>query len=569
MKILVVDDHRFNRELLGFILNDNGHEYIEAECGRSACDIAEKDDSIDLILMDINMPGMDGYQATAEIKANSGDRHIPIIFITALDDDETLAKCLSVGGDDFLGKPVNENVLVAKLNAHQRTVEYHQQLMATNKQLEYHQIQVEREHVIVEHILQSGLQRSDTDCHNINYRFSPMTMFNGDILLVSPSPSGGVYTILGDFTGHGLSAAIGCLPVADIFYAMTAKQASVGDIASELNKRLTNLLPSNMFFCAVIIELNHSGDRLSIWSGGINDILLVNTGGKIFDRLPGQHMPMGILSESEFDNSIRILKPDLGTRLYAYSDGVIETHSPTSELYGEERLEALFDKPCDDRVAQIFDSIEAFREGDPQDDDISVVEILCQPVIHSENGGVVLPPVLSARQMSLPWNISLRLDAEHLKEHEIVPQLLQIIVNIDGLSVHQDLLYTILTELYNNALEHGILRLDSKDKHTVDGFTQYYQERADRLKTLDEGTLTFELSVEPAADGSANRLLFSFTDSGPGFDHERLTANTQNSNVDDSDDLCFGRGLSLASSLCDHLTYTDSGRKVEVSYLLS
>lgn len=569
MKILVVDDHRFNRELLGFILSDNGHEYVEADCGQSACDITEQDDSIDLILMDINMPIMDGYEATEKIKARSGERHIPIIFITALDDDETLAKCLSVGGDDFLGKPVNENVLIAKVKAHQRTVEYHQQLMETNKQLQYHQLQVEREHVIVEHIIQSGLQRSDLDCHNINYRFSPMTMFNGDILLVSPSPSGGVYTILGDFTGHGLSAAIGCLPVADIFYAMTTKQTSVGDIARELNKRLSSLLPSNMFFCAVIIELNHSGDRLSIWSGGINDILLVDTQGKIFDRLPGQHMPMGILSESEFDNSIRILKPELGTRLYAYSDGVIETHSPTSELYGEERLEALFDQPCDDRVAQIFDSIEAFREGEPQDDDISVLEILCQPVVHSEGNGIVLPPVSSPRQMSLPWNITLQLDAEHLKRYEVVPQLLQIIVNIDGLSVHQDLLYTILTELYNNALEHGILRLDSKEKHTVEGFSQYYQDRADKLKSLDEGTLIFELSVEPAADGRANRLLFSFTDSGPGFDYQAMVPKNLTDSDEEGGDLCFGRGLSLASSLCDHIKYSESGRKVEVSYLLN
>lgn len=567
MKILVVDDHRFNRELLGFILNDNGHEYIEAESGRDACDIAEKDDSIDLILMDINMPIMDGYEATAEIKANCGERHIPIIFITALDDDETLAKGLSVGGDDFIGKPVNENVLIAKLNAHQRTVEYHQQLMATNKQLKFHQLQVDREHVIVEHIIQSGLQRSDSDCQNINYRLSSMTMFNGDILLVSPSPSGGVYTILGDFTGHGLSAAIGCLPVADIFYAMAAKQASVGDIASELNKRLSNLLPSNMFFCAVVIELNHSGDRLSIWSGGINDILLVNQDGEIFDRLPGLHMPMGILSESEFDASIRILKPAQGTRLYAYSDGVIETHSPTSELYGEERLEALFDIPSKDRIAQIFDSIEAFREGEPQDDDISVVEILCQPVVHSENGGVVLPPVLSPRQMSLPWNISLQLGPEHFKEYEIVPQLLQIIVNIDGLSVHQDLLYTILTELYNNSLEHGILRLDSRDKHTVEGFSRYYQERSDRLLALTEGALTFDLSVEPGPDGRVNRLLFSFTDSGPGFDYETMFSDAAGDI--EGEGLCFGRGLSLASSLCDYLKYSDSGRKVEVSYLLN
>ena len=563
MKILVVDDHRVNREILGFILADHGYEYTEAECGRSACDAVVADQSIDLVLMDINMPVMDGYQATEEIKAYCGDRFIPIIFITALDDDDTLARCLSVGGDDFLGKPVNENVLIAKLKAHERTVRYHKQLLQTNTQLRYHRMQVEREHVIVEHILKSGIQRSDSHCSNVNFRFSPMTMFNGDIVLVAPSPSGGVYIILGDFTGHGLSAAIGCLPVADIFYAMASKQASVGDIASEVNKRLHAILPSNMFFCAVIIELNHSGDRLSIWSGGINDILLVNPAGKLYNRLGGQHMPMGILSENEFDNTIRVIKPPLGTRLYAYSDGVIETHSPTSELYGEDRLEALFDLPCDDRVAQIFDSIEAFRDGEAQDDDISIVELLCQPVVHSHSDSLVLAPVGSSQIMSLPWHISLQLDANHLREYEVVPQLLQVIVNIHGLSMHQDLIYTILTELYNNAVEHGILRLNSAAKRSVDGFSAYYEERAVRLKNLNSGQLVFELAVKPGVGGDVNRLVFSFTDDGPGFDYQKF----QRAN-EDVDNLSFGRGLTLASSLCDKLQYSKSGRRVEVVYSL-
>jgi CheY-like chemotaxis protein/anti-sigma regulatory factor (Ser/Thr protein kinase) len=561
VKILVVDDHRSNRELLGFILADHGHDYTEAECGRSACDAVAADQSIDLVLMDITMPLMDGYQATEEIKAHCGDRYIPIIFITALDNDETLAKCLSVGGDDFLAKPVNENVLIAKLKAHERTLQYHKQLRHTNTQLHYHQLQMQREHVIVERILQSAIQRSDNDCSNITSRVSPMTMFNGDILLVAPSPSGGVYIILGDFTGHGLSAAIGCLPVADIFYAMTSKQASVGDIATEVNKRLHAILPSHMFFCAVIIELNNSGDRLSIWSGGINDILLVTPEGGIFDRLCGQHMPMGILDEKEFDNNVRVIKPPLGTRLYAYTDGVIETHSPTSELYGEERLEALFDWPCDNRVAQIFDSIEAFRAGESQDDDISILELLCQPVVHSDSS--VLSSEASSRQMSLPWHITLQLDANHLREYEVVPQLLQVIANIQGLNVHQDLLFTILTELYNNAIEHGILRLNAAAETGAEGFSAYYQERAERLKNLTSGKLIFELAVEPGVDSEVNRLVFSFTDDGPGFNYQKLKQCNK-----EADELCFGRGLTLASSLCDKLQYSDSGRRVEVVYSL-
>ena len=568
MKILVVDDHRLNRELLGYILSDHNYEFVEADTGLAACEKVAEDESIDLILMDVNMPEMNGYDATAEIRRNAGDRFLPIIFVTALDDDETLAQCLAVGGDDFVGKPVNENVLLAKLKAHHRTLKYHRQLQDTNNQLNYHKMLMEREHAIVDHVMTNSISRSEMNCDNVKFRVAPMTMFNGDVLMVAPSPSGGVYVMLGDFTGHGLSAAIGCLPVSDIFYAMTAKQAHVGEIASEINTRLQSILPSNMFLCAALIELNHSGDHLTLWSGGMNDLLLVTAGGDVVDRFNSQHMPLGILLDKEFDSSARDIKPATGTYLYVYTDGVIEAHSDSDTLFGEARLEALFSQPSDNRIEQIFSAVEDFRAGDPQDDDISVLELRCNTVIHShddDNHFCILPPVYSSRAMSLPWKVSLQLNPPHLRAHKIVPQLLQAIVNVHGLSEHQDLLYTILTELYNNSLEHGILQLQSSTKRDAESFSDYYQARTEKLKDLSRGKLLFELEVVPAEENSngINQLVMSFVDDGPGFDVEKVLARSL-----DEHDLSFGRGIALVSSLCDSVEYTQSGRKVRVVYSL-
>ena len=238
MKILIVDDHRYNRELMGFILSDHDFDYVEAENGERACEVFAEAPDIDLVLMDVNMPVMDGYEATKKIKQLSGDRLVPVVFVTALDDSETLTKCLTVGGDDFVAKPVNESVLLAKLIAHQRTINIHRQIEETNHTLEYHRRIMDREHAIVEHVFQNGLKGVDIDCNNLRFHVSPMSMFNGDLYLAAPSPSGGVYLLLGDFTGHGLSAAIGCLPVSSIFSTMAEKQASVGDIAREMNTRL-------------------------------------------------------------------------------------------------------------------------------------------------------------------------------------------------------------------------------------------------------------------------------------------------------------------------------------------
>jgi len=100
MKILVVDDNEANRKLLGWLLEDDGHDVVEAIHGQDAID---KFPAVqpDLILMDVMMPVVDGFQATSTIKQLLGPRHVPIIFLTALTDEASLAKCLSIGGDDF------------------------------------------------------------------------------------------------------------------------------------------------------------------------------------------------------------------------------------------------------------------------------------------------------------------------------------------------------------------------------------------------------------------------------------------------------------------------------------
>jgi len=102
MRILVVDDQETNRAILVWLLEDDGHEVIEAKDGLVAVNLFQES-SIDIVLMDVMMPVMDGLEAAKKIKELCGDsRHVPIIFLTALEDDKALSECLDSGGDDFL-----------------------------------------------------------------------------------------------------------------------------------------------------------------------------------------------------------------------------------------------------------------------------------------------------------------------------------------------------------------------------------------------------------------------------------------------------------------------------------
>lgn len=134
-KILVVDDIVTNRSLLRQTLVAlNNYEVIEAVNGREAIEQFEKEKP-DLILMDIMMPDIDGCQAAASIKEKAGDDYTPIIFVTALNTEDSLATALESGGDDFISKPFNVDVLASKITAHLRIRNLNQQLNTKNSLL--------------------------------------------------------------------------------------------------------------------------------------------------------------------------------------------------------------------------------------------------------------------------------------------------------------------------------------------------------------------------------------------------------------------------------------------------
>lgn len=112
-KILVVEDVDFNRDLLVQLLEDD-YEVIEAVNGQEGVEHAERERP-DLILMDLSLPVMDGWEATRQLKANDNFRSIPVIALTAhaMKGDEE--KALAAGCDDYLVKPLDEDELIAKI----------------------------------------------------------------------------------------------------------------------------------------------------------------------------------------------------------------------------------------------------------------------------------------------------------------------------------------------------------------------------------------------------------------------------------------------------------------------
>lgn len=547
MRILIVDDDSLNRFLLTHMLENAGYdECFEAESGREAIQLANRIQP-DLVLLDVLMPDMDGYTVAPILKKMAGNIYLPIIFITSLEDHDSLVKCLEVGGDDFASKPFDKVLLTAKIRAHGRTRLLSKKTHQQNDQLTYYRNSVEREHAIVEHIFSNALTINSSIKAFFDYRLSPASSFNGDLFLIEPSPAGGIYFLIGDFTGHGLASAIGALPVSRAFQAMAEKGLSVSEMVATLNNILLKLLPADMFFAAALVEISKTGDHFNIWNGGMPDLILFNNVGDVKKHFESSHMALGILDVDEFEDDTQHIEACIGDRLLGYSDGLIELTNAEQKMFGEEALMNLLTEQPDINVSQLTEKIEAFRGDAEQMDDITMVSFTCQSLISLQQKYEVT---------AMPFSLNFDFQAAQLRSVDPVYDIVKMVSSMDGMQGIRSNFSTVLSELFNNALDHGVLKLDSNIKQSTDGFFEYFEQRLERLERLSEGSINISVSFEP----SDKLLSLTVTDSGEGFDTS-VGQNVENS-------LSFGRGLTLIDELSNTVQYSAKGNSAVVTFKL-
>jgi two-component system, HptB-dependent secretion and biofilm response regulator len=135
---------------------------------------------------------------------------------------------VEAGGDDFLSKPYNQIVLKAKLNALQRMRTMHATMQRQRDEISRHHAHLVQEQEAAKAVFDSVAHTGHLDAPFIRHLISPLAIFNGDVLLAARNPAGDLFVLLGDFTGHGLTAAVGAMPLAEIFYGMTERASRPG-----------------------------------------------------------------------------------------------------------------------------------------------------------------------------------------------------------------------------------------------------------------------------------------------------------------------------------------------------
>ncbi len=555
MNILIVDDDKTNLTILKAMLHKDGHLVRSAHNGLEAID-SVTENIPDLILMDLMMPEMDGYAATQIIKERFREHYIPIIFLTGVTDENMLARCVESGGDDFLSKPYSRVILNAKIQAHMRVKHLYETQMTQTQELSYHHERLKREQQIAERIFTRIVHTGCLAASNIKYLLSPVAVFNGDLLLAGYKPSGGMHIMLGDFTGHGLPAAIGAMPVADIFYGMTKKGFSIMDIVLEINDKLRAILPTGLFCSTCLAEVDATGNTISVFNAGLPDIILCDSQGKVRKKFGSNHLPLGVVSSHEIEKSLVICETEPGERLIIYSDGLIESTSSDGTMYGQDRLEQVING-CTDPVL-IFETLcqsqRDFVSGGDQLDDITLLEVVLGSRVDASTD---ISPFKN--RDPLHWQVCFDLYAEDLKAREPIQTIVQMVMDAQQLYDHRSRLHTLLMEMYSNAFEHGVLGLDSKLKKDPSGFAQYYMQRQEKLETLADGRISVRIEHRP--NGLGGVLKIEMEDSGQGFDFQSYL------NVDKTNKQFSGRGISLLKGLGRQVEFFRNGSGVRVEYV--
>ena len=384
LKILAVDDTEMNLGLLERFIRKQGHQLITASNGEEGVAAFEAENP-DLILMDVMMPVMDGFQATREIRQRSGDRWLPIIFMSAKAGIEDQVAGLDAGGDDYLTKPVNLRILDAKIKAMQRIAEMGDALSSQTQELEQYRANAEEEKYLGNALMERMTRSSALSDELLDTWLLPAEHMSGDLVAACRGEDGRLYLMVADATGHGLLAALMQLPVSQTFYHMATRGYSLGRIVTAMNSQLRLLVPRDRFVAATLVMVDARNHFIELWNGGGPEAWFVDGKRKIAQRFGSNAAPLGIVAEEDFDPHTQIHQWSMPGELLLCSDGAVDALGPGEEPFGEQRLEKALTRYRDKSVCTaVSEALREYLGGQRAQDDISVVSVRCPLDAHSD-----------------------------------------------------------------------------------------------------------------------------------------------------------------------------------------
>jgi sigma-B regulation protein RsbU (phosphoserine phosphatase) len=399
--VLVVDDTPANIKVLMETLKDD-YRIVAAVNGQRALQLAASDPNPDIILLDVMMPEMDGYEVCAKLKADAKTRDIPIIFVTAMSDTQDETKGLELGAVDYITKPISPPVVSARVKNHlelrqareilknqnlileQRVDERTREVLELQRsefELRVAKEKVENELNIAAQI-QKGILPSSFPAYPDRKEFElyafmkPARYVGGDFYDFFFIDDNTLALVMADVSDKGVPAALFMMISRTLIRSLAFDNRSPSAVLEKANNIMCQNNDSGMFVTVFLAFYDVSSGKLTATNGGHSASLIIDRDGTSREWATTHGPALGFMEELPYKEETVDLK--VGQILFLYTDGVTEAMSPGNELFGLDRLQELLKRKHDFKLDRLCSDIEIslseFQE-DQQFDDITMLAL--------------------------------------------------------------------------------------------------------------------------------------------------------------------------------------------------
>ena len=379
-KILLVDDNPDNIYLLEVILQARNYLTVSARNGKEAVSAVAADSEIDIILMDVMMPEMDGFEASRIIRNIKESAHIPIIMMTAKKRElEDVVRGLDEGAVDYLTKPFDEEELLARVKSMLRIKAlYDDNRNLLNKVLKQ-QAMMEKELKVAEKVQLAMLPTLDSiksDKLKISPFYRATVDIGGDFYDFMDYGPNKTAFFIADVSGHGPSAAMIVAMLKALLASEKGDLPPPSEMMRRINKKLVSMIPDEHFVTAFFCVADSVKGTLSFSRAGHPSPLLLCPGNENMRPLDTTGVVLGIFEDAEFGQATESFS--VGDKLFMYSDGLYEVQK-NGDIYGfgkfKELVHGFRKKNGKEIVEAVMKEIDAFWDGESSRDDMAAIAV--------------------------------------------------------------------------------------------------------------------------------------------------------------------------------------------------
>jgi sigma-B regulation protein RsbU (phosphoserine phosphatase) len=370
-EILIVDDTTANLRLLSQMLSSNGYQVRAVTSGERALASIEIT-APSLILLDIKMPIMDGYEVCRRLKSSEKTRDIPVIFISALNEIEDKVKAFKAGAVDYITKPFQLEEVLARTETHLALRQLQRQLQEAN-------LKFEKELALAGRTQASFLPSRLPNVRGWNFsaKLCPARETSGDFFDVFRLPTGLIGILIADVVDKGVGAALFMALSYSLLRSYAAEYPQdPSRILAAVNQHILQDTETDQFVTVFFAVLDPTDGRIIYANAGQDPpLLVIGPAEQEVTKLEGTGIPLGVLGETRWKEKDIMMEP--GDMLVLYTDGITDAQDDRGNFFGKTRLENAVKIRIDQSAEAVRDGIladvSAFSGDAVQFDDMALV----------------------------------------------------------------------------------------------------------------------------------------------------------------------------------------------------